>query len=104
MPSRSLAVLVALAFLSSCGGHDSSPPSARAAKARLAGGARGWNVILLTIDTLRADRLGSYGYTARKTSPHLDAQLGSGVLFEQAMSQRAETWPSLATLLSGLYP
>jgi arylsulfatase A-like enzyme len=61
-------------------------------------------VVLLTVDTLRADRLGAYGYAARATSPHLDAELGSGVLFEQAMSQRAETWPSLATLLSGLYP
>ncbi|HEV2854039.1 MAG TPA: sulfatase [Thermoanaerobaculia bacterium] len=69
---------------------------------RLAGEAKGWNVVLLTVDTLRADRLGAYGY--RANSPRIDAQLASGVLFEQAMSQRASTWPSLASLLTGLYP
>ncbi|HVT59358.1 MAG TPA: sulfatase [Thermoanaerobaculia bacterium] len=72
--------------------------------ASLRGAARGWSVVLLTIDTLRADRLGAYGYRQRASSPRLDAQLGSGVVFEQAMSQRAATWPSLASLLSGLYP
>jgi arylsulfatase A-like enzyme len=67
-------------------------------------------VVLLTIDTLRADRLGFYGYGSdrgsgrRATSPALDAQLGAGVAFDRACSQRAATWPSLASLLSGLYP
>ena len=71
---------------------------------RLAGAAKGWNVVLLTVDTLRADRLGAYGYTARANSPRIDAQLASGIRFESAMSQRASTWPSLASLLTGLYP
>jgi arylsulfatase A-like enzyme len=71
---------------------------------QLAGAARGWNVVLLTIDTLRADRLGVYGYARRATSPALDAQLGAGVVFDRAFAQRAATWPSLASLLSGLYP
>jgi arylsulfatase A-like enzyme len=79
-------------------------PGAPAARARLTGAAKGWNVVLLTVDTLRADRLGAYGYTARPNSPHLDAQLASGVVFEAAMAQRAATWPSLASLLTGLYP
>lgn len=70
----------------------------------LAGAARGWNVVLLTIDTLRADRLGTYGYTRRATSPNLDRQLAAGVAFDRAFSQRAATWPSLASVLSGLYP
>lgn len=74
---------------------------------RLAGEAQGWNVVLLTVDTLRADRLGAYGYTARTSrdnSPRIDAQLASGVVFEQALAQRASTWPSLSSLLTGLYP
>ncbi|HEX2163001.1 MAG TPA: sulfatase, partial [Thermoanaerobaculia bacterium] len=61
-------------------------------------------VLLLTIDTLRADRLNAYGYAARTTSPHLDALLAQGVLFEQAQAPRAATWPSLGTVLTGLYP
>jgi len=70
----------------------------------LAGAAKGWNVVLLTVDTLRADRLGTYGYKARPNSPRIDAQLAAGVTFESAMSQRASTWPSLASVLTGLYP
>lgn len=71
---------------------------------RLAGEAKGWNVVLLTVDTLRADRLGAYGYNSRPNSPRIDGQLASGVIFEQALAQRASTWPSLASLLTGLYP
>lgn len=96
-------LLTALPFLlcalAACG------PEPKAQERRhLAGEAKGWNVVLLTADTLRADRLGSYGYTARANSPRLDAQLASGILFDNAMSQRASTWPSLASLLTGLYP
>jgi arylsulfatase A-like enzyme len=58
----------------------------------------------LTVDTLRADRLGAYGYTERATSPRIDELLGGGVRFEQASAQRSSTWPSLASLLTGLYP
>jgi arylsulfatase A-like enzyme len=92
-----------LAVLSGC--RHLPGTTGRAAPPRnLAGAARGWNVVLLTIDTLRADRLGAYGYASRSTSPHLDAQLGAGVAFDRAFAQRAATWPSLASLLSGLYP
>jgi arylsulfatase A-like enzyme len=76
----------------------------RVAAHDLAGAARGWNVVLLTIDTLRADRLGAYGYGRRPTTPRLDARLASGVTFDRAFAQRAATWPSLASVLSGLYP
>jgi arylsulfatase A-like enzyme len=71
---------------------------------RLAGAAQGWNVLFLTVDTLRADRLGEYGYKERATSPRIDELLGGGVRFEQASAQRSSTWPSLASLLTGLYP
>ncbi len=61
-------------------------------------------MVLLSIDTLRADRLGAFGYTARPNSPNLDDLARQGIRFGSAMSQRAATWPSLATVLSGLYP
>ena len=89
-----------LSALTACG-PGGKPPAERR---HLVGEAKGWNVVLLTVDTLRADRLGAYGYAARANSPRLDAQLAAGVRFENAMSQRASTWPSLASLLSGLYP
>jgi arylsulfatase len=61
-------------------------------------------VLLISIDTLRADRLGTYGYT-RPTSPVLDARLtAGGVVFEQAWSQSPKTTPSHMTMLTSLYP
>ncbi|MDJ0847346.1 MAG: sulfatase [Myxococcota bacterium] len=61
------------------------------------------HVLLLTIDTLRADHLGSYGY-ARSTSPHIDALAREGVLFSAAIVQRGATWPSLTSILTSLHP
>jgi arylsulfatase len=99
------AALLAAAGLAALAGCRHEPGTAGATAPRdLAGAARGWNVVVLTIDTLRADRLGAYGYARRATSPHLDSQLGAGVVFDRAFAQRAATWPSLASLLSGLYP
>ncbi|MFH2002948.1 MAG: sulfatase-like hydrolase/transferase [Planctomycetota bacterium] len=63
------------------------------------------NVLLISIDTLRADRLGCYGYT-KPTSPILDA-LAKGkdsILFEQCYAQAPNTAPSHMTLLTSLYP
>jgi len=97
-----VAALAAVAGMAGC--RAPSGAGGAAAARRLAGAARGWNVVVLTIDTLRADRLGIYGYARRPTSPGLDAQLGAGVVFDNAFAQRAATWPSLASLLSGLYP
>jgi len=59
-------------------------------------------VVLVTIDTLRADRLGAYGGPARN-SPHLDALAAEGVLFEQTSAACPATGPSIATLLTGRY-
>jgi arylsulfatase A-like enzyme len=55
------------------------------------------------VDTLRADHLGTYGYT-RPTSPRIDALAVEGVLFEQATSQAPWTAASAASLFTGLYP
>jgi arylsulfatase A-like enzyme len=60
-------------------------------------------VILVTIDTLRADHLSSYGY-ARPTSPFLDRLAKEGVLFEEAFAASSMTAPCHAALFTGLYP
>jgi arylsulfatase A-like enzyme len=59
------------------------------------------NVILITLDTLRADHLSSYGYQ-RSTSPNLDRLAKSGVLFENAFSNSSWTLPAHASMFTGL--
>jgi arylsulfatase A-like enzyme/Flp pilus assembly protein TadD len=63
----------------------------------------GWNVLLITIDTLRADRVGFSGYEQAET-PTLDALAAGGVVFEDAVASAPVTLPSHATILTGLYP
>ena len=60
-------------------------------------------VFLITIDTLRADHLGLYGYP-RETSPFLDSLGGEGLVFETAYSSCSHTAPSHASLFTSLYP
>ena len=61
------------------------------------------SVILITIDTLRADHVGCYGAQTVKT-PTLDTLARDGVVFERAISQVPLTWPSHAVILTGTYP
>ncbi len=61
------------------------------------------NIVLIVIDTLRADHLGCYDYH-RPTSPHIDRLAAAGTLFERAHSVAAYTRPSTASILTGLYP
>ena len=61
------------------------------------------NVILISIDALRADHLGCYGYH-RNTSPHIDTFAEKSIIFENAFSHIADTWPSHMTMLCSLYP
>ncbi len=61
------------------------------------------SILLVTFDTLRADRLGCYGYAAAET-PHLDSLSRRGVLFEEARSHVPLTLPSHASILTGLLP
>ena len=61
------------------------------------------NVILVTIDTLRADHLGCYGYD-RPTSPFIDSLAADGTLFADTSAPAAWTKPSTATILTGLHP
>lgn len=78
--------VVLLALLAGCGAKDELPP----------------NILLISIDSLRADHLGCYGYE-RPTSPAIDALAEEGVVFEEAISQAPWTLPSHASLLTSLY-
>ena len=64
------------------------------------------NILLLSIDTLRADHLGCYGNDrwGRSPSPHLDALAARGVIFERCYAPRGQTHPSIASMLTGKYP
>ena len=61
------------------------------------------NVLLVSIDSLRADHVGAYGY-ARETSPAIDTLARDGALFESAISSAPWTVPAHMTLLTGLPP
>jgi arylsulfatase A-like enzyme len=63
----------------------------------------GANVILILIDTLRADHLGCYGYS-RNTSPEIDKLANEGIIFKNMLAQTSWTLPGTASILSGLYP
>ena len=61
-----------------------------------------YNVILISIDNLRADHLSSYGYH-RETSPNIDRFAADGILFEQAISQSSWSLPSHASLFTSRF-
>ena len=61
------------------------------------------NVIFIVIDTLRADRLGAYGYE-RATSPHMDALASRGIRFGEVESQSSWTKASMASMMTARYP
>jgi arylsulfatase A-like enzyme/tetratricopeptide (TPR) repeat protein len=62
-----------------------------------------WNVVLVTFDTTRADRIGAYG-NDRIETPILDGLAADGILFSQAVSVAPITAPSHSSILTGLYP
>ncbi len=61
------------------------------------------NIIMITVDTLRSDRVSSYGST-RVDTPHIDGFANEGVLFSNAASTVPFTLPAHASILTGLYP
>ena len=85
-----LLVLASLALLTGAGacGGTPAPPS----------------VVLVSIDTLRADRLNAYGYRDRTVSPHLDGLARDGILFESHVSASPWTTPAHLSLLTSLSP
>jgi arylsulfatase A-like enzyme len=84
-----VAALATLALAASCGGTETAPADERP------------NVLWISLDTLRADRLSCYG-NERETSPTIDALAAGGVLFERALSSSSWTLPAHASMLSGL--
>jgi arylsulfatase A-like enzyme len=62
------------------------------------------NLLLITIDGLRADRLGSYGDAPLSPTPHLDRLAADGFRFEQALSPAPQTFPAHVALLTGFPP
>lgn len=72
-------------------------------RARTRPGPESPNVVLVVMDTQRADRLSCYGY-ARPTTPNVDRLAARGVRFEAAYATASWTWPATASILTGLPP
>lgn len=70
---------------------------------RLAGAERGPSILVVTVDALRADRLGSYAYD-RDTSPNIDRLLDRGARFERARTPEPLTGPAMCSMITGLHP
>ncbi len=90
-----------------CSGADlplaPGAPAARVALLTSPLPARDYNLILLTVDTLRAADMGFLGYD-KPTTPNLDALSAQGVVFERAYSMASYTGKALAPMLIGKYP
>ena len=63
----------------------------------------GPNLILISLDTVRADHTTPYGYT-RDTTPHLNRLAQEGIVYEQVMSPSPWTLPAHVSMLTGQYP
>ncbi len=103
------AMALAASFMISAAGFQAENRPFREYRAHLlqsrrqSSAARDMNVMLIVCDALRPDRLGCYGY-GKKTSPSLDHLAREGVLFKSCYAQAPWTKPSVASLLSSLYP
>jgi arylsulfatase A-like enzyme/Flp pilus assembly protein TadD len=93
-------VVVGLAVVAGAGAVFRGP--LRRGVLRLAGGAKR-NVLLITVDTTRADHLGCYGRTNAQT-PNMDRLAREGVLFRRCSTCSVQTLPSHCTIMTGLYP
>lgn len=80
---------IALASVAACKRTEDAPQSC--------------DIVLITLDTTRADHLGCYGYF-RDTSPNIDAFGRECILFERCFAPMATTLPSHTSLLTGVYP
>ena len=85
---QGLALLCLVAVLASCGQAPATQP----------------NVLLIVIDTLRADHLGAYGYRHRDTSPAIDQFAKRATRFTRAYATAGWTRPSVGSILTGLPP
>lgn len=93
MRGRALAAAAALVLACACSRGTGSPGAPSAAR----------NLVLITVDTLRADRVGAYGHAAART-PTFDALAARGTRFQRAFAPAPITLTSHASLLTGRYP
>lgn len=100
-PRTAAAAAVAFALAVNTGGL-ARPRAPGGGERAAAAPARPVNVVIVLVDTLRADHLGTYGYP-RPTSPHIDRLARSSVVFEEAISQATYTKPAVASLLTGSF-
>ncbi|GMV93516.1 MAG: hypothetical protein AMXMBFR82_32940 [Candidatus Hydrogenedentota bacterium] len=100
-----LVVILPVLGVAGCGGSDtaSDPGEAAGKSPKARAEIEHTNVLLISIDTLRADHLGCYGYE-KDTSPYIDAIAADGTVFEWVYAPKSSTWPSLTTLQTSLYP
>ena len=92
--SIALAIGVAVAVIHFADGRPARAPGRKT---------RGANILLVTLDTTRADHIGCYGYRDAET-PVLDAFAAEGLRFENCITPTAYTLPSHASIMTGLYP
>ncbi len=100
--ARAAWIVVALVVVA-CGCSDPAPPAASSQSVAKPSPADRPNVIVVLIDTLRADHLGSYGFQGSVT-PHLDRFAKESVQFNRCFSSAPWTKPAVATLFTGLDP
>ena len=91
-PARCVAAVLVAAASGACRGSEQPPPPEPPR-----------NLVIVTIDTLRADRLGAYGYMAARTQA-IDAIARNGARFSHAYATAPITLPSHASLMTGRYP
>jgi arylsulfatase A-like enzyme len=96
-------VLLVAALLSQFERVGADAPGGRVEDLRGLAARQDLNVVFILIDTLRADRVHSYGY-ARETSPTLDSLAARGIRFDDVESQSSWTKASMASLWTGMYP
>jgi arylsulfatase A-like enzyme len=97
------AIVVVLVAAAWAGGTRLVPAPAPAPLVARASGADMPNVLLIMVDTLRADHLSCYGGSPVQT-PHIDQLASGGLRYANTFSQASWTRPSVATILTGLYP
>lgn len=97
VPARALSLSLALVAIA-CSSDAPDPMGTSSA-----GSDSPPNVLLISLDTLRADRLGAYGYE-RPTSPFIDGLAAAGALFTDVSSPSSKTATSHMTMLTGMHP
>lgn len=102
-PLGAAVIVLVVAGLSAAASSMVKPPPPPQAPPRAAAAPGAPNVILLMIDTLRADHLSVYGYQANQT-PRIDALAADSTRCAKGFSQASWTRPSVATIFTGLYP